>query len=187
MEDSPFAIESGFRRGYKKSQVDEFLALARKEFNRDLFESTDFNVNNVRVISFDQVRGGYQFFQVDATLERLEYAFILREKERFIALEGEAKWNEYLYNLLKNIKLSLQRPSGRMFKRANSDEISYKVRDVEKFCEILRKCFFEETTNVTVKDVREIVFRTVKGRRGYAEEHVDFFLDKVIKFLAATE
>ena len=78
--------------GYNARQVDDFLARAREYFNNPEPDDVPITSHDVRAMTFDPAKGGYDPRAVDAALDRLEDVFAQRERDALIRREGEQAW-----------------------------------------------------------------------------------------------
>ena len=172
---STFPRERNRRLGYDPQEVDQFIAVARAEFNR-----TDGKLRaaHIRQTAFTMRRGGYATAAVDSALERLEDAFAVRERE--IAVRGgqERAYYAGTRQLAKEIIGRLERPDGKRFSRVGFSRIGYSVGDVDRFAHEARS-YFEDGSHVPVERVRSIAFRAKRG--GYSEAQVDLLIDGLVE------
>jgi DivIVA domain-containing protein len=75
---SLFSSVSALRTGYDKDEVDEFFDHARQAYEGRTAEQV--TSAHIRASTFELVRGGYNTHEVDAALDRLEAAFIARQR-----------------------------------------------------------------------------------------------------------
>ena len=166
------------KRGYKVSQVDEFLKLAREQYtdaSKLLVSSLD--VRNTR---FELERNGYSISVVDAALEKLEDVFAAKEYAQELLKVGYFDYTENLSELKRLILTRTGNSKRRKFKRRIWPNRGYSVRQVDNFCSQLGKSL-ETKAGLTVKEVRTATFKSKRG--GYAEYQVDIFLEKVVEAL----
>ena len=84
-----FPVTRGLSKGYDPRQVNAFFENARSAYENS--EGTeDFTSEQIRTAAFDLVRAGYDVPTVDAALNRLEAAFIQRDRSAFVAKNGES-------------------------------------------------------------------------------------------------
>ena len=79
MSENNFPRAGFFTRGYEPSQVDEFFADARKAYEGGV-PAEKFSAAQVRGAHFDLVRRGYQTAAIDQAMDRLEAAFVRRDR-----------------------------------------------------------------------------------------------------------
>lgn len=171
--------------GYSPKQVEKFLTAAR-----DYIEDPSaprVTSHEVRTVSFDAVRAGYDANEVDAALDRLEDAFARRERDDLIQQSGEEAWLREIGQLANVLRGRLARADGERFRRPTSHKApSYHVQDVDGLCVRLLD-YLEQGSAMSADEVRTAVFRTVTGQEGYEETQVDAFLDRVVELMAAID
>jgi DivIVA domain-containing protein len=172
-------------QGYHVDQVDAFFARARLAYEQ-AGARTAMTSRDVRRVGFDLVRGGYEVGQVDSALDRLEDAFARRENEKMRASLGEEATLQTLTERARSLRGRLVRPDAERFDRGTGLTPAYDVRDVDELCARLLR-YFEEGEPMSVDEVRRAVFRTRRGSRGYSEQQVDAFLDRVVEVMIAVE
>lgn len=172
-------------QGYHVEQVDEFFARARAAYEQNGQRQTVTSAD-VRKVGFDLVRGGYDVGQVDSALDRLEDAFARREHEAMRQRLGEDGTLEEMTKQARALRGRLVRADGERFDRGHGFAPSYDVGDVDDLCRRLL-AYFEDGEPMSVDEVRRSVFRTRRGARGYSEQQVDVFLDRVVEVMAAVE
>lgn len=171
--------------GYSPKQVEKFLGAARAYLEDQSAPAV--TSHEVRTISFDAVRGGYDANEVDAALDRLEDAFARRERDDLIQRSGEDAWLKEIGQLAGVLRGRLARPDGERFRRPSSQKApSYHTQDVDALCVRLLD-YLEQGTPMSADEVRVAVFRTVTGQEGYEETQVDAFLDRVVELMAAID
>lgn len=175
----PFPLVHGRERGYRREDVETFLAKARAAF-----ESGDGSVdaNTVREVGFPLVRNGYQVAAVDAALGRIEDAFAARRRQAVIAAEGAAAWVERARADAQEILDRLARPQGKRFQRVSFLSYGYAPKEVDVVADRIIG-FLKSGDPLTPEQVRAAAFRMT--RRGYREEQVDALLDAVVDVLLA--
>lgn len=171
--------------GYSPKQVEKFMSAAR-DFLEDP-SAPAVTSHDVRTVSFDAVRGGYDATEVDAALDRLEDAFARRERDELIAARGEEAWLREIGNLSGILRGRLHRPDGDRFRRPSKRKgRSYNTDDVDRLCHELI-AYLEQDKPLSVDSVRRAVFRPAVGQEGYEESQVDAFLDRVVELMAAID
>ncbi len=164
--------------GYNIAQVDEFLALARKQYadsSKSLVSAMD-----VRTTRFELEKNGYSISVVDAALEKLEDVFAANEFGLELHKTGYFEFSEDLANVKMLVLARCNRRNKRKFKRRIWPNKGYSTKQVDKFCSQLGNTL-ETKANLTVKEVRTATFKSKRG--GYAEYQVDAFLEKVVETL----
>jgi DivIVA domain-containing protein len=176
---SSFPLVRGRALGYDPTEVDQFIAVARSEFERRV---GGLRAEDRRRTAFSMRRGGYATAAVDAALERLEDAFAQRERDAALRSGGERAYYAGTRQLAKEIIARFERPDGTRFDRVGFSRIGYSVRDVDAFAHEARS-YFEDGSHVPVERVRSIAFRAKRG--GYSEAQVDLVIDGLIETMLA--
>ncbi|MHC6220186.1 DivIVA domain-containing protein [Arthrobacter sp. MMS24-S77] len=173
--------------GYNAKQVDQFFQRARMSFENRAEASEKVGSNDVRAVSFDPVKGGYDATAVDAALDRLEDAFARRERDELIAAEGEEAWLLKIGKLSGVLRGRLHRPDGERFRRPEKKRTrSYNIAEVDALCVSLIG-YLENDKPLSVDNVRRAAFSEARGHDGYEEAQVDAFLDRVVELMAAID
>jgi len=121
--------------GYNAKQVDHFLQRARVSFESAADDEHAIGSVDVRSVSFDPVKGGYDASSVDAALDRLEDAFARRERDELVAAQGKEAWLRQIGRLSGILRGRLHRPDGDRFRRpAKKNARSYNTADVDRLC-----------------------------------------------------
>ncbi|WP_394942060.1 DivIVA domain-containing protein [Psychromicrobium sp. YIM B11713] len=183
---SPFGRVDRKSYGYNTKQVDQFLAKARAIYTSAEQGQKALTSRDVREMTFDAVRGGYEPQAVDAALDRLEDVFAQQERDALIASKGEDAWLAQIGRLSGVLRARLHRPDGQRFRRPRRNGRSYKTTDVDALCHQLLE-YFEQDKPLSVDVVRRAVFGPARGKDGYEEQQVDAFLDRVIELMAAID
>lgn len=181
--DAMFPHVLRFSRGYDPDQVDAFFAKARGAYEGPLESSL--RAEDVRSTSFDLVRGGYAPDAVDRALDRLEGAFLRRERAAFVARHGLEAWQSAVVDLARSLQPRAGRPHGQRF-AAPEHGPGYAVEDVDRLVDRLVE-HFDHGAPLSADDVRATTFRAARGDRAYAEGPVDAYLDRAVKVLLAVE
>ncbi len=179
-----FRTASRLRSGYDPDQVDEFFTHARQVYEGELREPL--SGADVRRAAFDLVRGGYVTTSVDAALDRLERAFVVRQRQEFVAAHGQQAWMEHLAAQARTLYGRLSRPDGERFAPPARGEQGYDADDVDALCHRLVD-YFDHGQSLTSDEIRTATFRRRKGRDAYAEAPVDAFCDRAIEVLLGVE
>jgi DivIVA domain-containing protein len=186
-ETAPFERVGRREHGYNVRQVDQFLARAREHFNSHEADGGRITSRDVRAMSFEPARGGYDPRAVDAALDRLEDVFAQRERDALIDAEGEDAWLAQIGRVSAVLRSRLHRGPGERFRRPTKRNApSYNVDDVDALCDELLG-YLEKDQPLSVDVVRRAVFRGAKGEEGYEEAQVDAFLDRVVELMAAID
>jgi len=167
--------------GYNVTQVDEFLASARRAYDASA-DAEPMTAESIRHTAFSMQKGGYSSSHVDAALERLEDAFAVRDREREAGATGTQAWLESARGRAQELVDRLGRPAGHRFSRVSFLSVGYNRADVDRFANKVIK-YFEDGFPITADDVRSAVFRQQRG--GYREVQVDVVLDNVVDVMLA--
>lgn len=181
--DAMFPHVSRWSRGYDPDQVDRFFARARIAYEGPLERSL--SAEDVRSASFDLVRGGYTPEIVDAALDRLEGAFLRRERAAFVARHGMEAWRSRVAELARSLQPRSTRPPRQRFAHP-AHGLGYAADDVDALIDRLVE-YFDQDAPLTSDDLRTATFRTARGERAYEEGPVDAYLDRAVKVLLAVE
>lgn len=184
MNKGMFRTVSRLRSGYATDEVDEFFDLARRAYEDQLAEPL--SGRDVRAMAFEIVRGGYSTGAVDAALDRLEAAFVARNRQEFVAARGQQAWMEQLADGARTLYGRLTRPDGEKFAPARRAEPGYEPTDVDALCHRL-VAYFDRGEPLTAREVRSATFRRRGGAKGYAEGPVDAFCDRAVEVLLGVE
>ena len=80
-----------FSKGYDCEQVDAFFDDARRAYEGGV-PPEQFSSEQVRLATFELKNRGYNIDAVDGAMNRLEAAFVNRDRADSVAAEGEAAW-----------------------------------------------------------------------------------------------
>lgn len=183
--------------GYDPDQVDEFLEHAHALYDEDGVQLTQRDIQNV---SFDLTRGGYVIAQVDATLARLERAVVDKQTACEISQHGRVAWKAQTEDLYHDIARHVGRAVGERFSLGKPHVPSYDRKQVDKLADkVVDKCAAELGIDgiskedikgydkITAEAVANSVFTQRKGKRGYDERQVDYFLNSCVQLLSRIE
>lgn len=189
------------KKGYDVRQVDSFLEQAHA-----LYDSDDLQLkrSDIQDASFDIVKGGYSIPQVDATLERLEQAVTDKHTAYAISQLGRVAWKAQEEQSFRELEQHAQRPEGARFALGAPKTPSYDRKQVDALIDrILDKAEYElqhinaETTpaddftdpdaNLTAQSIANVTFTQRKGKRGYDERQVDYYLNACADLLGCLE
>jgi DivIVA domain-containing protein len=164
--------------GYNIAQVDEFLKLAREQYDESSKSIvTAFDVRSAR---FELEKNGYSISVVDAALEKLEDVFAANEFGKELLNTGYFEFREELDQIQELILARCNRRNKRKFKRRIWPNKGYSTKQVDIFCSWLGESL-EAKSELSVKEIRIATFRSKRG--GYAEYQVDAFLEKIVETL----
>jgi DivIVA domain-containing protein len=181
---SMFSTVSRFRPGYSPEEVDAFFAEARAVYEGEVPASL--TAKDVREVSFSLVNGGYAWDAVDSALDRLEAAFIARERAEFVARHGQDAWMARMAELARSLYPRLTRGDGKRFASAEAFRSGYDKDEVDALCRRLI-AYFDKGQPLTSKDIRSAAFRRRRGSAAYAEGPVDAFLSRATEVLLGVE
>src|SRR5690625_4149646 len=111
MEDL-FPTVGRWASGYDREEVEEFFERAKAAYENGRISMSS---EDVRTAAFDLVRHGYDPAAVDAALDRLETAFIQRDRSEFVAAHGQDAWMEQVAERATTLYPRLVRPRGERF------------------------------------------------------------------------
>ncbi|WP_435299821.1 DivIVA domain-containing protein [Timonella sp. A28] len=178
-----FTRVSGLKKGYDPDEVDDFF-----EHARDYYEGrTDepLTHRDIHTCVFDVMYRGYDTDQVDAALNRLENAFVAKERQEIVAQQGQDQWSNVLNERARTMYPRLTRPAGEKFSHPRRG-YGYASDEVDALCANLVK-FFDGKIKVTADDLRVITFKRAKGKNAYDEGSVDAFMARGIEVLLGVE
>ncbi len=184
---TPFARVGRSELGYSTKQVDVFLRRARAYYTSPDAGQKALTSHDVRSVSFDPAKGGYEALAVDAALDRLEDVFAQRERDQLVSSQGEEAWLLQIGRISSVLRARLHRGDGKRFRRPKGKKTrSYSVTEVDRLCHELL-AYFETNKPLSVDVVRRAVFASAKGSTGYEESQVDAFLDRVVELMASVD
>lgn len=181
---SLFSTVSRTKKGYEKDEVDDFFDEARALYEGR--ENRTLTSGEIQTATFELVRGGYSTHEVDAALDRLESAFIARQRSAYVSVHGQQAWMEALSGRARTLYERLGRPDGKRFAPAERGEPAYDPDDVDDLCDRLVD-YFDRQVPLTAAEVRDTVFRRRRGAKGYAEGPVDAFCSRAVEVLLGVE
>lgn len=187
--------------GYDPRQVDEFLEQAHARYEAKGLNLTQSDIQNV---SFDLAKGGYVISQVDAALERLERAVVDKQTSYEIAGSGRVAWKAQTEDLFHRLASHAERAEGQRFAPGRAKSPSYDRKQVDRLIDgvILRaRVDLDELPkgkeltadqskgldDITSTSVANTVFTQRKGKRGYDERQVDYYLNSCVELLSRLE
>lgn len=172
------------RLGYSIEQVEDFLEDARRAYTAERGEVSAIGAEQIRRTAFAMQKGGYSPQHVDAALERLEDAFAMRERQRFVAQHGDDAAVREKRALAQDIVDRLARPLGHRFDRASVLASGYRRSQVDALADRVF-AYLTEGAPLSVADVRGAAFHPQRG--GYREAQVDMLLDAVVDIVQAVD
>lgn len=183
--------------GYNVSQVNEFLERAHKSYVSNDMELTQ---KDIQEVSFDLERNGYVISQVDAALSRLENAVVDKITEYDISHRGRVVWKAELEDIYRTLLKHAKRAERQRFAPGEDKRPSYDRTQVDELVnQILDKIAVslgrapswdteEDILNeIESEFVSDIVFTQRKGKRGYDERQVDYYLNACVRVLSKLE
>jgi DivIVA domain-containing protein len=181
---SLFRTVGRFQSGYDPHEVDAFFDQARRVYEGD--DSEPLTSRDVRQAVFDVVRGGYATGPVDAAMDRLERALVVRQRAEYVAAHGQQAWLDHLAAQARTLYGRLTRPDGERFAPTRRGHQGYLPADVDRMCHRLVD-YFDHGQTLTSDEIRNATFRSARGAHAYAEPAVDAFFDRAVEVLLGVE
>ncbi len=178
-----FTRASGLRRGYDRAEVDEFFGFAREVYQDQTDEPLTHR--DIHTSIFSLVRGGYVTTEVDAAMDRLENAFVARDRQNFVTTHGQGAWAGELNERAQTLYPRLKRADGTRFSQPARGQ-GYDKRQVDAMCADLTN-FFDGKARVTAAQIRSITFAPARGRKAYEEGSVDSFVARAVEVLLGVQ
>lgn len=194
---SGIARTSKRKWGYDSEQVDAFLERAHMLYEGEGAQLTQHDIQNV---SFDLVKGGYMIAQVDAALARLERAVVDKQTTWEISQHGRVAWKAQTETLFSQLDTHSKREHGERFKPGEGKDPSYDRKQVDR---IVDQCLTKAAGELGIEEVSEddakklvdlnsqtvanVIFTQRKGKRGYDERQVDYYLNECVQLLTRLE
>ena len=188
------------KKGYDVHQVDAFLEQAHALYEAD---GIQLHRSDIQDASFDIVKGGYAIPQVDAALERLEQAVTDKQTQYDIAQLGRVAWKAQTEAQFQELDRHAQRAEGQRFAPAQPKTPSYDRKQVDRLIDrVLAKAEAElerisagssgrqgpeADPTLTSPYVEDVSFTQRKGKHGYDERQVDYYLNACVNLLASLE
>ena len=144
-----------------------------------------FSAEQVRQATFTLKRRGYDIDVVDGAMNRLEAAFVQRDRAEHVAAMGEAAWYDRVADRATTLYPRLQRPRGERFAHPESGR-GYRMDEVDDLLDRLA-AYFDDGEPLSADDVRQATFRPARGKKAYAEGPVDAFLGRAVDILLAVD
>ncbi|KAB7785716.1 DivIVA domain-containing protein [Bifidobacterium cebidarum] len=183
--------------GYDTAQVDAFLERAHA-----LYDSEGINLTqqDIQSVSFDLAKDGYVISQVDATLNRLERAVVDKQTAWEIAQQGRVAWKAQTEKLYQEVASHVERAPRERFKPGEPKHPSYDRKQVDRIADqvVDKAAASLGVDGVTQDDVKgladlnasavnNVIFTQRKGKKGYDERQVDYFLNVCVQLLSRLE
>lgn len=179
-----FPKVSLWRNGYAADRVDAFFEDARRAYEGGV-PAERFSAEQVRQATFPLKRGGYRMDAVDAAMNRLEAAFVQRDRVDHVAVNGEAAWLDRVADRATTLYERLLRPRGERFAHPDKGR-GYDAVAVDDLLDRLA-AYFDAGEPLRVDEVRSAVFQPARGKKGYLEGPVDAYLGRAVEILLAVE
>ncbi len=171
-----------FKHGYDPAGVDEFFEDARRAYEGGV-PAEQFSSEQVRRATFALKRRGYEIAAVDAAMNRLEAAFVQRDRSDHVAVNGEAAWFEKVADRATTLYPRLRRPRGERFSHPSSGR-GYDAAAVDDLLDALA-AYFDDRGDITADEIRQATFAPARGKKAYAEGPVDAYLGRAVEILLA--
>ncbi|HLS16024.1 MAG TPA: DivIVA domain-containing protein [Beutenbergiaceae bacterium] len=168
--------------GYDREEVEDFFDRAKRAYQNGDVSMTSEDVRNA---AFDLVRHGYDPAAVDAALDRLEGAFIQRDRAEFVSSRGQDAWMEQIAERATTLYPRLVRPAGERFAPPRRGR-GYERDAVDDVMDRLVD-YFDAGAELSAAELRAATFPSAPRSRAYAEGPVDAFLDRAVDVLLAVE
>ncbi|WP_161522287.1 hypothetical protein [Bifidobacterium xylocopae] len=183
--------------GYDTDQVDAFLAHAHKLYESDVSKLTQRDIGNV---SFDLCKNGYIIPQVDAALSRLSRAVSDRLTSWQIGQYGQARWIESAVGIQQELAVHALRAEGERFAPGREGDPSYDRKQVDRLVDqVVAKTASQlglesvdpederNLADITADRVSNVIFTQRRGKHGYDERQVDYYLVRAVELLQKLE
>lgn len=183
--------------GYDCAQVDAFLERAHALYES---ENAQLNQQEIQNISFDLCKGGYDIAQVDAALSRLERAVVDKRTTWELSHDGRIAWKAQTEALYHQIAQHAERNPKQRFMPGAAKTPSYDRKQVDRLIDqivdkVAAELGVDGADTSAVKDyvdlnsgtVTNVIFTQRRGKRGYDERQVDYFLNSCITLLGRLE
>ena len=166
------------KTGYNKTQVDTFIANARRQYAEPSLELVTSNI--LRNTEFDLVHGGYEIQAIDTAMDRLEDAFSAREIQRQKQFRGELAVNDRFSRIVEIVSGRLSRPKRKKFSSVGYLLRGYDRKQVDLLCNQIAD-HLSSGTPLQLNAARRAIFKAKRG--GYVESQVDAFIDRVVELI----
>ncbi|MCH4174749.1 MAG: DivIVA domain-containing protein [Bifidobacterium sp.] len=193
---SVIALAGKRKWGYDTQQVDAFLEKAHALYESDEPRLGQEDIQNV---SFELVKNGFVIAQVDAALARLERAVVDKRTSWEINQRGRVAWRAQTESMFQKFSEHASRAAKERFAAGKSKQSSYKRSQVDRLIDqISQKLSIElgqnrhsenakDLVDLNAKRVSNVIFTQCKGKRGYDERQVDYFLNFAVQLLSRVE
>ena len=186
---------SGRKWGYNVDQVDGFLAHAREKYSQ---AEPDLMQDEIQTATFDLEKGGYSIPQVDSALVRLEKAVVDKRTQWDVEHRGVRAWMADTRVAAETLRQRAEARPGERFTPAKKKQTAYDKRQVDQLVDdawhrIASAARLETSANprnaqdVEATEVSNAVFTQRTGDKGYREDSVDAYLNRVVQVLTRLE
>lgn len=149
-------------RGYRRDQVDAFIARIEGTLGRSPLYAPPVSADEVSAVRFARAVRGYRTKAVDAALDA--YVRELEDRDgRNRMRSGDA---DQLVGLVRNVRFGTTRLS-----------VGYDEQEVDAFLDKVIVALREDRARAS--DVKNVVFSVSRVRPGYRQAEVDAFLDRL--------
>lgn len=177
--------KAGFlTKGYDQAQVDAFFSAARIAYEGGV-PAQKFSATQVRQARFDLVRGGYLTSAIDQAMDRLESAFVKRDRADNVAVNGQDAWMDHIAKRAMTLYPRMRREAGKRFAHPEKGK-GYAVQEVDEFLDRLAN-YFDQDQPLSSSEIRTVVFSSARGDKAYDEATVDAYLARAIEVLLGVE
>lgn len=178
-----FTSVTGLKRGYCHEEVNEYFEFARQVYQGETSE--ELSHRDIHTTVFDLKRGGYVTQEVDAAMDRLENAFVARNRQLYINEQGPEGWSAFLNEQAKTLYPRLTRKPGQRFRSPQRGH-GYDKAEVDAMCTRLT-AFFNGRDKVTAAQIRSITFSPARKNNAYEESSVDAFVARAVEVLLGVQ
>lgn len=186
---------NGRKWGYNVDQVDGFLAHARGRYSQ---AEPDLTQDEIQTATFDLEKGGYSIPQVDSALVRLEKAVVDKRTQWDVEHRGVRAWMADTRAAAETLRQRAEAHRGERFTPAKKKQAAYDKRQVDQLVDdawhrIASAARLETSANpqdardVEATEVSNAVFTQRTGDKGYREDSVDAYLNRVVQVLTRLE
>lgn len=184
MSENSFPKAKFLAKGYDPAQVDSFFVSARKAYEGGV-PAEKFSARQVRQAHFDLVRGGYQTSVIDQAMDRLEAAFLKRDRADNVAVNGTEAWMDHVAKRAMTLYPRLRRPYGERFSVPKGAK-GYDAQEVDQFLDRIA-LYFDQDEPLSATEVRAVTFKMARGSKAYEEAVVDAYLARMVEVLVGVE
>lgn len=178
-----FTSVTGLKRGYCHEEVNEYFEFARQVYQGETSE--ELTHREIHTTVFELKRGGYVTQEVDAAMDRLENAFVARNRQIYINKQGPDGWSTFLNEQAKTLYPRLTRKAGERFRSPERGR-GYDKDEVDAMCAKLT-AFFNGREKVTATQIRSITFSSAPKSKAYEESTVDAFVARAVEVLLGVQ